>query len=451
MSYLYGDSTPSTLQVNFIEFLRDSIDFSLELLLADQRVVEAQARLLTRERAATLGIERLEKLGPTVARTIKSQPDEDPDSPSGRCVAAILRSVDDLVRAEVANVRATLGEASAMLAGEAAEERKRCLKALEALLVKHDPPSATLVQHLVASGGQRYACRTRLTTEFGLEATMELEVPAGHLLSQVVRVDQVMERLQVQAPEVGGWLHKETKLKAQRLEKHYITEISIGPAESTLKLRAAPEGASPGFDLTFRDEAPRVLLARVEERDTAAAPPFEVAEDDAKKLLATRDKLAEAVAELNRHRKAVISAAFESAPLGTSDQAPLLVTRLVATIAPVVQEIAARSLSRGELVLRRLLGDDRREEIFVSKADLVRKLESLSDAKRRLFDPLWAEGSGQPASRPPLFSPPTATRNPPPLASPPLRPVPSPPHDQTLREPLPSFEPAPADAGGDPG
>ena len=46
----------------------------------------------------------------------------------------------------------------------------------------------------------------------------------------------------------------------------------------------------------------------------------------------------------------------------------LLVERLIATMAPVVQEIAARSQSPGELVLRRLLSGDRREEIFLSKA-----------------------------------------------------------------------------------
>ena len=54
----------------------------------------------------------------------------------------------------------------------------------------------------------------------------------------------------------------------------------------------------------------------------------------------------------------------------------------------VVQEIAARSQSPGELVLRRQLADDRREEIFLSKSELRRKIEPLAEGERSLFDRL---------------------------------------------------------------
>ena len=41
------------------------------------------------------------------------------------------------------------------------------------------------------------------------------------------------------------------------------------------------------------------------------------------------------------------------------------------------------------MILRRLLAGDRREEIFLSKAELKQKLDPLNDANRGLFDPLW--------------------------------------------------------------
>ena len=37
MPYLYGDSTPSTLEINYIDFLRDALDFAAQVLLADER------------------------------------------------------------------------------------------------------------------------------------------------------------------------------------------------------------------------------------------------------------------------------------------------------------------------------------------------------------------------------------------------------------------------------
>jgi hypothetical protein len=57
-------------------------------------------------------------------------------------------------------------------------------------------------------------------------------------------------------------------------------------------------------------------------------------------------------------------------------------------MAPVVREIAKRSLAPTELVLKRQTGDGRREEIFVSRRDLQVKLRGLLPATRAVFAPL---------------------------------------------------------------
>ena len=68
----------------------------------------------------------------------------------------------------------------------------------------------------------------------------------------------------------------------------------------------------------------------------------------------------------------LVEAKIDGEAMRTHAKPTLLVERLIATMAPVVQEIAARSQSPGELVLRRLLSGDRREEIFLSKSELKR-------------------------------------------------------------------------------
>ena len=60
----------------------------------------------------------------------------------------------------------------------------------------------------------------------------------------------------------------------------------------------------------------------------------------------------------------------------------------MAEMAPVVREIAKRSLAPTELVLKRQTGDGRREEIFVSRRDLQMKLRGLGPATRAVFAPL---------------------------------------------------------------
>ena len=408
MSYLYGDSTPSTLEVNFIEFLRDAVEFCVQVLLADQSIVNGQARTRSLDHVAAAEVERLHKVDAVVSKAFEGVPLGEEDSAAARCVAAIVRSASDLVRAETAEILSALDGEINKRDAQAAREREGCVKALETMLVKHDLPDMTLDVHLAITGGARYGCRARMTTRFGLNAVLDLEIPVNHLFERVVRVDRLTERLDVKVPEMSGWLHKEVKLREQHLEKHYVAALSIRTSGGTLKLRSAADGTGPGFDVVFAKEAPRVRLARVDQREGLPEPPFDVEEVDASKLLTLHEKLAAAATELTRYRKGIVEATLDGELLRTHAKPALLVERLIATMAPIVQEIALRSQSPGELVLRRLLGDGRRVEIFLSKEELKLKLEPLLEGNRALFDSLWLDGNGGEAAAPSVSTRPSS-------------------------------------------
>jgi hypothetical protein len=389
MSYLFGDSTPSKLEVNYIEFLRDAVEFSVQVLLADQRIATGRTHTRSLEHATVAEVERLQKLGPLVAKAFEGTPLGAADSATARCVASITRSANDLVRAEAIRMRDALDAEIAKRDAVALQEREGCVKALEAFAVKHDLPGMTVDVHLAVSGGVRYAGRARMKTGFGLDAVFDLEIPANGLFDRVVRVERVIERLDVQAPEVGGWLSKGVKQRTQHLEKHHIAELSLGASGGTIKLRVGADGTGPGFDILYAKEAPPVRLQRVGEQEGSADQPFDVDEEDAKKLVALKSKLQAAVGDLARHRRRLVEAWIDGEVMRTHAKPTLLVERLIANVAPVVQEISARSQSPNELVLRRMIGGDRREEIFLSKNELKAKLEPLQDTNRTLFEPLW--------------------------------------------------------------
>jgi len=395
MSYLYGDSTPSKLEGNYIEFLRDAVEFCVQVLAADQRIGQGRAQARSLEHATAGEYERLQKLGALVSKSFEGATLGAPDTATARCAAAILKSASDLVRNEAVAMRAALDAELAKREAQAGQERDGCVKALETLVVKHDLPETAVDLHLAINGGARYAGRSRLKTTFGLDALVDLEIPTNHLFDRVIRVDRLMERLDVHAPEIGGWLHKEVKKRPQHLEKHHITEFSMGSTAGMIKLRLQPDGTGPGFDVLFAKDAPRVRLARAEQE---SEPPFEVEDDDAKKLLALQGKLAAAALELSKHRRRLVEAKIDGEAMRTHAKQTVLAERLIAHMAPVVQEIAWRSHSPGELVLRKLLSGDRREEIFLSKSELKQKIEQLQDSSRALFDPLWVTAAPAPAA-----------------------------------------------------
>jgi len=442
MSYLYGDSTPSKLEINYIDFLRDAVEFCVQVMLADQRITQGKAHARTLEIATAAEFERLQKLGGIVTKAFEGTPLGAADSATARCAAAIVRSATELVRQEAVAMRTALDGEIAKRDAQSTQERDGIAKALEALLVKHALPESVMDVHMSITGGTRYAGRARMKTGFGLDAVMDLDVPAGNLFERVVRVDRLMERLDVLAPEVGGWLHKEVKRKPQHLEKHHVLEFSHGSNGGTLKLRVGPDGSGAGFDIKIarEKEGARVTLARAEQQEGAGEAAFEdVDPDDAKKLFALYAKLTAATGDVLAQRRRLVDARLENEPVRTHARPTLLAERLITAMAPVVQEISARSQSPGELVLRRAIGGDRREEIFLSKAELKLKLEPLVEGNRVLFEPLWAS------------TPPSAPK--PMVVSDMPTPIAAPSHGQSIRyrPGTPSLGTPPLNESGAPG
>jgi hypothetical protein len=396
MSYLYGDSTPSPLEVNFVDFLGDCLDFCAQLLASTESMRRETANGDALRRASQADAQRLERLASAVATAVKDASTHGDDHTT-RCGVAIVRSSSDLVRIEIDQVNSRLHAELAQLDATMLRERHSCVKALETLLLRHHLPQSRMSLTLQARANGPYGAWLRVGTPFGLGANLELDVPAAHVFGHALRVDRVIDRLEVQAPDTGGWLHKEGKIRAHRLEKLYVAHLDLDAEQSCIKLRAAADGSGPGFDVLVRAEAPVVRLVRVGERDTAPDEPFEVEDADAVALLKFMEKLETPARELVAHRKALVQANLDDRPLGEHDQPSVLAERLVAAVAPVTQEIARRSPSTTELVLKRMVSGGRREEIFVTKADLQRRIEHLPLPLRAVFDPLGLGAANGPA------------------------------------------------------
>jgi hypothetical protein len=274
----------------------------------------------------------------------------------------------------------------ARLAQTASKEYEACAKAFEALALRHTLPDAVGVTTLKLDGA-RYEALLQCHTPYGLEWSMELDIPASSPLARVLRVDRLIERLDVDAPEEGGWLHKEVRNRPQRLDRLHLAGLSVHPSETAIRLRANDDGSGPGFDILVRNDPTRVELVRIVEGGTATEP-FNVVGDDQAKLQSLRDAVVAIAGELATQKKALRQATLEGTPIHKLESPRAVVERIIANIAPVVHEIASRSLAPGELVIKRLLDDSRREEVFVSKKELEQKVETLPRELRAAFDPL---------------------------------------------------------------
>jgi hypothetical protein len=385
MSYLFGDSTPSPFRINFVEFLRLAMGFSVHVLRVEERVLAEQTRRTQIERDTETDRHQLEELMGCVTDTIlhmsagvRPRVTEHADNIRGKA--------KEVVESGLQALEQELFKELAETAQNIKLERKSSLSALEKVLLLYDLPEATETIRVRLSEAGRYSAWLESMTPYGLETVVELSIPAESPFAHDARVDRFVEGLEIRAPETAGWIRKESRMVPQKLGRLHIVEIAIGE-QSLIKLRSSPEAQANGYDISLPTEDAPMEVIRIS-KDADGSGPFDPEPSDIPNMLRLRDKLEEASRALATKRRAVTSARVAEQPIEESPGMRSVIEKLLLVLAPMVREIAAHSMSPGELVLRRMMGDDRREEIFVTKEELRANLEGLSPEDRRLFDPL---------------------------------------------------------------
>src|SRR5690606_286549 len=334
---------------------------------------------------AELGL--LRQLNARVVQALESPPGG-PQSAAFRCAVSIRQSADDAVKRAATQLKQGVTEHLSQIAGQVQRERAGNLRALEILLRSRDLPDSTQHVELVLDTARTgYTAQVRGRSDLGLEWVQTLDIPAGHLLAHLVKVERLSPNLEVRVPEKGGWMRKGMRLRSDRISSKYVTELVRASHQTTIKLRAAPEEDEAGYNILVTSVEPRVRLVKVQ-KGGEHSPPFEPLDDDVPKFLELASQLYDAAEELQESRGALREARIDGIPIAEHENPAILVKRLISKMAPVVQEMARHSLSPDELVLKRVLADDRREEIFASKADLLAKLDPVPLALRGVFAPL---------------------------------------------------------------
>jgi hypothetical protein len=385
VTFLYGDSTESGLEHNYIEFLRATLDLAIEVLLMEHRVQLLHQQADDRKRAADGELGDLRQFSDSVGRVLDAAPGA-AQSAAMRCAAAIRVDANEALRVAAASVRDGLADQLALIGQEVASERVGAGRAMERFLLAHDIAGGRRQLELSLMGGSdRYSATLSGRAEVGIEWLLGLEIPPGSPFLQPLRLDRLGPGLELKVPESGGWMRKGTRIKTQRLGGHYVVELCDAPEETTFKLRATPHDDEAGLDIQVGHDAVRLVrVAKGGER----WPPFEPVAEDLPRLLELVAQLREELAEIATHRRAVLDARIDGNPIGAGDGPSIAVRRLITALTPVMLDIARHSLSADELVLKRVLADGRREEIFVAKSDLVARLEQVPATMRNLFIPL---------------------------------------------------------------
>lgn len=388
MTYLYGDSTDSGLELNYIELLREFLDFAVQVMLSEHRIATARNGVDETKRNATAEIEKLKALGVEVGLTLEKARSGNPKSATEQSVQIIHKSTDDTLRRAAEGLKATVAKSEQALLATIGRERAGNAKLIEPLLLNHRlPDSESWVDIEIDAEGHAYTATVHGFSKQGLSWRFDSGIPAEHTFKEVIKIASIDPELTISLPEMSGFVRKSVKLKPYRVFPLYLTSLKHQGSEVIAQLRSNPAlGDDTGLDIQLRPASPRVSITRLQKGEKSA--PFDAAGEDAAKLIDLLEGFSKKSRDLVEKRSRLIDVRVDKQPLSSYAEPATLLTRLIQRIGPVVTKIAEHSLADTELVLKRVLANGRREEIFASKADMVSKISTVPAEARWVFIPL---------------------------------------------------------------
>lgn len=377
MKYLFGDSTPFPLAENFLDTTCAASEVAVALLRADEVRREERRLMQAAEERALHELEHLEVFDRRVEETFSGAFDalRTDTGQAARDMVADLRA--GVLRWREAKVKKALETAA--LAG--------ILPALGKFFARHQLPNTewSLAWKAPLNGKSGAIAQVHARAPFGLYATFDVAIPPTHAWAKPARVATMIPKLSIRMMKKP--VLRKARIDAESLDAYFITEVIDLPGESSLTLRRSSRKPSAGLRILLPNEAGQATrVARIDEKGARVSEPETMSPEDSGTLRRLFAHVGGAMRSLVAHRAKIRMAYLAEVPVGDMEQPAELARLFVQSVAPYVREIARRSNGRSELALKRTLGDGRREELFVSYAQVLTGVDALEPAHRAFFN-----------------------------------------------------------------
>jgi hypothetical protein len=377
--YRFGDGTPFPLSENFIETIVGAVDCCVALFHLD---AEAEARVererLTR-RAADDEIKRLDALKILIETAVTPLL---PKKGRSRASEAAAQKIYDAAHQIIRQSRAGVARRRDTVIMDAVPPTAdaHVLEALESFFCAHALPRTEWRLRWSASNGQA-------TADVGAQATRDMDlafdvaIPPDSDWARAMSVSSLLRGMAIPSViELNG------RRRAINLETYSVTEVQVAPGRIALVLRESIKKPSPGLHIVIphtSDSSP--LVVALDKRDQPKSHPFHLDEAGSAGIQTLWAVIEERIPELLAARARLVAARHagnDAAELSPS----VMAEAILLSLAPLLREMRMRSRVPGELILKRDLGGDRREEMFVPRKVLWAKMQTLTGRHRQVFE-----------------------------------------------------------------
>ncbi|MCG8424300.1 MAG: hypothetical protein MJE77_40930 [Proteobacteria bacterium] len=394
MKYLYGDATPFPLQENFIDTIWAVTDACVALFQLDEELAKRRRNAAKIQKHADQDLQRLTSLSGAIEAALRPFLEEAGEVPATEAVATKLAefalSTIKQARSAVLSrrenaLRTTLGKGSNSL----------ILQAIERFTLRHELPDTQwqlrwLSGHETGQPELALAAMTPSHLHLGFRAS----IPDLHRWTGPVRLEDIDPNLRIELQHrEDGWLRRQSSSK-RSIHRFYITQVEISPEHAWFELKQNPAKHSVGYEVSIRSLDQSEILIYPVDVDGERAEALPLAGEGEVSLLELWEIIEDELADLIGHRNRLVWARLDDTDVEDLDRPSELAENILLVLAPIIREIRVRSRVPGELVLKRDLGDGRREELFIPRRDIEKKYSSLPYEYRSYFSAVGLGSEG---------------------------------------------------------
>jgi hypothetical protein len=405
MSHVYGDSTTFPYDVDYIDLSRHAVDCAVQLFSAQHAISSALERSEGIAQARAVLLTRLSAMSQAVQDALGDYLKADSEQTT-RVAERMLECVRSAAQDELADLERQAVDSAAHTQNVVSRTGEAAQRALEGFLLRHDLPGSALALNWSSAGEQSYAGQVAVKTPLGVNAAFSLAIPPEHAWGRARRVADLAPGLEVHFPQQSGWLSKRVEMAAIKLDRMFLSAVRFDAGSAEFRLRKGAAAGSGYRVLVDLEGDHRVTLEPFgEDGSLDAEPPMALDGEDSAQMFRLCSRVMESMQPLWALRRGMVSVDLDGQALDEVAWPEVVAERLLLQLAPVVSEISRRSGAPGELVLRRDVGGGKREEVYVTKAELYEKILVLPPSRRVSFEVLGLAEPQRAAAAPALPAP----------------------------------------------
>ena len=405
--YRYGDGTPFPLDENFIETLTTAVETCTNAFLPLAELDTRRERARDTRKGGDREIAKLADLERDVLGALathlgdKKPPTSVTAQLADKLTATVKATIADSKKQIEARVATTEVQAAARTAGDGV------VKALAPFFEVHTLPKSTWIMSWDARGAEVAA--DAVATAGRLAAAFSLAVDT---FRAPIRVDTLADAVVVHMMKKG--MFGKAKPAPIDLGKYVLVAYERTASERVLTLKENANKSSAGLRFAVVETGATWVSITAAGDAEGETNPLDVDDIDAVRRLA--DGATKALQDLIDKRR-LVDLTLGGTPVADLPEPRMVPFELLAQLTPLARSIRERSRMSGELVLKRDIGDNRREELFVPRATLAAQYARLPHEYCKPFEDMGISGE---ETSPAIMMPPRtpARTTPPPLSDP---------------------------------